>query len=201
MAEKPIPYTPPDFPESKLSPEATRTRRNLIAVFAVWALVVLLKLNPTAFTPLGIEFKNWDISISTFVSFSLVFFWLSFVIYAYKDWKTWWQVCKRIFDEKKDRVSVLQGDIDVVVPVIQDARKNNMGDNVSLKIQVPKEDNPRLRESSLVEWERFVPMWEEEKQRLKKQIRQLRIDIYARSAWDYWLPGLAVAGPIWHLLR
>lgn len=201
MAEDPIPYSPPDFPESRLSPEATRTRRNLIAAMAVWALIVLLGLNPTEFTPLGIKFKNLTISILVLVSLALFYFWLSFVIYAYKDWKGWWHTCNTVLGEKKDRISLLSGDIDAGAMGIRDALKESQNADYKITINLPRGEDFHETEYFLSDLERFLPMWEAEKQRVRKQLRQLRTDIYARSAWDFWLPGLTIAGPIWHLLR
>ncbi len=198
MAVNAYPYEPPNFPESQLSPEATRTRRNLIAVFAIWSLVVLLDLKPTAFTPLGIEFKKWNVPITTFASYSLIFFWVSFAIYAYKDWTRWWHVGKGMLDEKKALIKNLTIFTSEVSASILQAQAEGKGDNDQVQIKLSRNRGSKST-SPLLGWKQNLLEENNRIRLLRKQFRQLRTDIYARSSWDYLLPGLMVLGPIWHL--
>jgi hypothetical protein len=84
-----IRYEPPPFPDTALAEVATRSRRNLVAVMAGWLLIVPMGLTPTKIQWLGIELDRPNLSITAIASVAVLYFWLTFVIYAYRDWVSW----------------------------------------------------------------------------------------------------------------
>ena len=199
MAEKKILYSPPTFPEIKLSDEATRTRRNLIAAMAVWIFVVPLKVIPKSIALFGVQLENLPVSIPTLTSMALAYFWLSFIVYGYKDWKQWKYAFLGAADEQKKQVQNFRLDIEDGLQLIQEATERKQNDETHIGIKM-RSSGSKLN-NKLEDWKRYLPMWRNSLKRARRQQRHLWTDIILRSVWDYALPGSLIFAPVWYFLK
>ena len=199
MADKRILYSPPDFPEKKLSDEATRTRRNLIAAMAIWVLIVMLELTPEKIVPLDINLKNSPISIPTITTWLLIYFWMSFVIYAYKDWIRWVHAFQGAIAEHKRKKEDQLSDISDAIKAIEHAKQNGIQANQGISIKFATRGNEIG--NSMAAWEGYIPAWRADYDRHCRRCRQLWIDVILRSLWDYILPSALILGPAYYFIK
>ena len=149
----------PDFPESVLSPEATRTRRNLVVATALWVLVIPLGITVTEIKWLGIEFSETTTSIEDLASGGLIFFWLSYSIYAFKDWAKWWHACSSLIDGKKAQIEKEKSETSSVRQHIETARKAGISDDAVIEITFIRGDHEERYSEKLEKWELLLQIY------------------------------------------
>lgn len=195
-------YSPPTFLKKELSDEATRTRRNLLVVVAMWAMVIPLGLAPTQIAVLGISLSEPAISIQALTSIALTYFWVSFIVYAYPNWVKWWHDYRSALISSSAVLDNVRNDIALVeskCASLSDKERKLNGFTMEITIIT---DGPITRHRTPEDWERVVSNWKEHTlPNTLKQHKQLRMDIYLRTSWDYWLPASTIVAPISYLLH
>ena len=201
MAEedRKIRYGPPDFPKAKLSDEATRARRNLIAIMALWILIVPLKLVPKKIVWLGIDLEASAFSVPALGSLAALFFWMSFVVYAFRDWAPWRYGFLSILDRIDDEIGFYESDIGTASKILKNAQEKDSPDAAGARFTSLRSPGSKFNHK-IGDIKVFKPRWERDLRNLITQRRDVQIDFYSRSFWDFGLPGLTVLGPIWYLL-
>ncbi len=197
---RPIRHQPPPFPAHGLSEHASRARRNIIAAFFVWLLVAPLELRPTKIQWLGIEFQNAEVTAVEIVSFAVAFFWISFVVYAYKDWAKWRHECLISLYEADLQIRSQITQNNAIAKGIETAEANFKRPEDPVSIVLPNDGN-RTHTNSLADWQKWLPIYKSDLPRLKTRKRQLYFDTWSRTAWDYALPIAAILGPLFGMLR
>lgn len=188
-------YKPPQFPEGGLSEEATRTRRNLIIILAMWLMIVPLGLTPTKIMLLEIDLTKSAVSVQSLISIAVIYFWVSFIIYAYPGWQMWWHLCVLELRATKLEVERIEKNIksvtkicEAVIPGKETKYYNFEGEGAFA------DSGDDLREAGA--------LWIREKlPAAKRPHRQLLTDILMRSVWDYWLPALIIFAPISYFFK
>ncbi|HJN25157.1 MAG TPA: hypothetical protein QGG18_05610 [Rhodospirillales bacterium] len=187
-----------DFPESTLSEEASRARRNLIAVTSVWILIVPLGLAPKKILIFDIDLTGLSFPVENIFSVALLYFWVSFIVYAYKDWVPWKSDGRekiRVYKKKLERQKFNKKKIE---DYIRKTDPQNIGSTVEIESMNDDNQVSILKYPGANIGERPPELKKTIGQFLTEK-RQLQFDYYSRSVWDYIFPFLIVSLPIYDL--
>lgn len=199
MSDQRIIYPAPKFPEDKLSEEGTRARRNLIAAMATWLLIVPLGMLPKKIALFEIDLMNVPVSVPDLISGAAIYFWLSFLIYAFKDFVGWVHSAKTAIGEQRKQVNSRRTDIEDAESMLTYAKEQKYSEDAVLDIHFRSSAASTTQKISKLK--QNIPIWSRHLRHDRWRLFQIWMDVILRTSWDFALPAVLVAGPAWHFLR
>ncbi len=187
----------PVFPEYKMSEEAVRVRRNLIVAFSIWLLVVSLGLAPTKIAPLEIDLAKSPFSIPNLISIVLVYFWISFLVYAHQDWIKWYQECQGLRTARLKTLSTLKAQISEIGDQVAHAQNEGKDEDFEIFIDVTQREYTKNRIGHrLGHWETTLSSTKEQLRNAESLSKIVQRDVIGRNIWEYFLPTATIIGPL-----
>jgi hypothetical protein len=181
---------------SALSEETRKARRSLIAVTALWAAIVYLELVPSKISFLEIDLQEPKVSVAVLVAAVVVYLWVSFLIYGFRDWLNWYtEVVNGIWDPTNALKRRLETDKMAEV-AIQKARAENQPPSHEITIKWP--DSTHEQQITLEQLEKGLSYWQQEGRAMRRQRLISILDSSLRTAWEFLIPvGCGLYVSVW----
>lgn len=190
----------PDLPKPDMNDESRRSRRNLIAVFGLWLLIVPLSLAPRKIQTLDIDLTTSKISTTTLASLVLLYFWISFLVYSHRYWREWHSDCLSFTTNLNTQIRETRQDLVDIENFLKSPNIQDLKETDGVKVDWTYKKPGKATEFHLESARKLPNSISYTLYSYRVQRRRLFAEITGRYLWDYVLPFAVAIFPAYHLI-